>query len=872
MYIDNTITTEFTGYYDSEDEVYVYPSARQNFLIANGIPSDYSALSSFPQYLSAADGDFAADGISFNWSAGDSTDIKVGSATSASMSGTILNERGYLDNYVFASLCQAWIGVVVSETDVTIPEGASAYISHNGHTYYAIGDEGYLDGTALGFSGTGGQIVSITNIYDEDNTGGDTPMFWDEDGGCWYYVDSDHVVAPAQPGWRYTTSGGNAFQIDKYSQHPQSIVTGSYIVNRSITITTWDIERGKTLGWRYVPMGIFDMSSVSVTGTAYQFEVYDRMTALDADATDWLNTMRSSFQSGTVEDFVMELETAVGLPSSYWGGTSTPNYDVDATFIVSALYEWYTPVTYRQIIEWVGEFCGLNARMSRTGRLEFYQYKTSSSLPTITPDVIVSQSREVSRYTIPQITRLVWYNTIGQAITSGTDGSTYTVTGNPLAEYVTDSQTAIDNILEDSLDNIPVYNSASLTDACADPRVDIGDILTVTRADGTTYLAPIMQYTLTWRGNCVAEYTATGNQTREALTGEGYEANTAQKLASEKVDKAGDTMTGSLVHDYGGTRKSTITDTLQRVENASNSAQNTTQYYNGVVTTDGTNSVSVTPSGVSRNGTAYVLASRTINGKALTSDITLTASDVSAVAKAGDTMTGQLKTSFNESVAMGSYGATATTVPNLAAELRYSSGCAGSANIGTAYTLSGVTIATGWYNFLYMPHRSGGINGTASGDNCNYGTILLAGMTVGDVMYRIRINGGSITECRRICDSSTTGARVTGSATVSLASGTTLTQITSFTLSPGTWHISLGLSFASNATGRRQGNLSTTSGGSAVVTALACNANATNGTQTLMNWGYDITITASTTYYLNAYQNSGSALSTSGYYSAVRII
>ncbi len=113
------------------------------------------------------------------------------------------------------------------------------------------------------------------------------------------------------------------------------------------------------------------------------------------------------------------------------------------------------------------------------------------------------------------------------------------------------------------------------------------------------------------------------------------------------------------------------------------------------------------------------------------------------VLKAGDTMTGQLKTSFKESVAMGSYGATSGTIPNLINELRYSSGCCGSFALSTAYTLSGYTIGTGWYNFFYIPHRSGGKNGAADSDNCNYGTLILFGMTVNGA-WRIRYSSSGI--------------------------------------------------------------------------------------------------------------------------------
>lgn len=115
----------------------------------------------------------------------------------------------------------------------------------------------------------------------------------------------------------------------------------------------------------------------------------------------------------------------------------------------------------------------------------------------------------------------------------------------------------------------------------------------------------------------------------------------------------------------------------------------------------------------------------------------------------GATMTGQLKTSFKESVAMGSFAASSTTVPNLCDELRYSSGCCGSVSIGTKYTGSPSTINTGWYNFLWIPHRSGGVNGAASGDNCNYGRLILRGMTV-DGEYEIRYASSGISYCREI--------------------------------------------------------------------------------------------------------------------------
>jgi hypothetical protein len=101
-------------------------------------------------------------------------------------------------------------------------------------------------------------------------------------------------------------------------------------------------------------------------------------------------------------------------------------------------------------------------------------------------------------------------------------------------------------------------------------------------------------------------------------------------------------------------------------------------------------------------------------------------------------------------VATGSYAPTANTVPNLCTELRYSSGAMGSVSINTEYTKDGVTIPTGWYNFMWIPHRSGGNSGAASGDNCDYGVLYLTAMTMSSSFYLIRFSSGSITEVKNV--------------------------------------------------------------------------------------------------------------------------
>jgi len=127
-------------------------------------------------------------------------------------------------------------------------------------------------------------------------------------------------------------------------------------------------------------------------------------------------------------------------------------------------------------------------------------------------------------------------------------------------------------------------------------------------------------------------------------------------------------------------------------------------------------------------------------------------------------VTGQICTSFKNSIAMGSLVASSKTVPDLCEELRYSNGCAGSANITTAYALSGnSTIYAGWYNFLWIPHRSGGNNGESSGDNCNYGSLLLSSMNSQETCFLLKYVNSAITKVVNIVKDTTYSVATTSS-------------------------------------------------------------------------------------------------------------
>lgn len=117
------------------------------------------------------------------------------------------------------------------------------------------------------------------------------------------------------------------------------------------------------------------------------------------------------------------------------------------------------------------------------------------------------------------------------------------------------------------------------------------------------------------------------------------------------------------------------------------------------------------------------------------------------------------------------------------------------------------------------------------------------------------------------------GTRVHSNSSTSLSSGTTLQELDNFTLTKGLWMTTVTVRYASNATGRRSANISNTSGGSAYNVRWGDTNTAVSGAYTYLHMASTLEVTAaSATFYINGYQNSGSALSTDVAWDAVRII
>ena len=470
MYNDGVITNEFTGYYDAEEGEYISPSGHQNLLIK------------FPTfYLSADDGDISDSGVTISSETGEAEDITIGNAPAKVLTATMLNPVGLMEGLTWG---EGTVYIGVATATEAYDSDAEVY-AKKGTAEYAIRDTQIVPptGTAISYDGEPTAIV-VSN-----------------DGTAWFYTDTK--------AYYYDGSAvAEATQSDAFTLHKYQNLSGVGILldANGLPLTTW--KDGESNTYTYVPMGVYDFSGVDAHGITFGVEAYDRMTLFDTDATDWVASLDFT-TAKTLSTILSELMTEMGFSGNYSVSASAVNGSLTYTENPITAYA----VTYRQILRWIAEAMGCNARMSRTGGVELYTFD-STSVQTITPYTIISNTRTKARYTVPQITEVVCYDTLGMNYASGSEGVPYYIAANPFLTGLDTSVTPLTNICT-LLRGVPVYYPSAIGQMYADPRLDTGDFVTIQTTDGTTaYVVPVMRQTLHWGGVCEATLVASGNQTR----------------------------------------------------------------------------------------------------------------------------------------------------------------------------------------------------------------------------------------------------------------------------------------------------------------------------------------------------------------------
>ena len=490
MYNDGVITTEFTGYYDAEEGEFVSPSAHQNLIIK------------FPTfYLSADDGDITDSGVTITSETGDAEDITIGNAPAKVLTASMLNPNGLMESLTWGE-GTVYIGVA---TDVEAYESTA---------------EVYAKKDTAEYTFTASQIVPPTGTAISYN-GEPTAIVVSNDGTAWFYTDTKAYYYNGSVVTEATQS--DAFVLHKYQNASQR---GILMDANGLPSTTW--ANGENNTYTYVPMGVYDFSNVDAFGITFGVEAYDRMTLFDADATDWAASLDFA-TAKTLSGILSELMTEMGFSGNYTVSASAVNTGLAYTENPITAYA----VTYRQILRWIAEAMGCNARMGRTGGVELYAFD-STSQETITPYTIISNTRTKARYTVPQITEVVCYDTLGYNYASGSEGVPYYISANPFLTGLDTSVTPLTNICT-LLRGVPVYYPSAIGQMYADPRLDTGDFVTIDTTDGTTaYVVPVMRQTLHWSGVCEASLVASGNQQR-AVPSDLIDNNLATTVNGRKI-------------------------------------------------------------------------------------------------------------------------------------------------------------------------------------------------------------------------------------------------------------------------------------------------------------------------------------------------
>lgn len=796
MYNDGVITNEFTGYYDAEEGEYISPSGHQNLLIK------------FPTfYLSADDGDIADSGVTISSETGGAEDITIGNAPAKVLTATMLNPVGLMEGLTWGE-GTVYIGVV---TDVEAYESDAEVYAKKGTAEYAITDTQIVPptGTAIGYQGDPAAIVVS------------------DDGTAWFYTDTNAYYYDGTAVAEATQS--DAFTLHKYQNASQR---GILLDANGLPSTTW--ADGESNTYTYVPMGVFDFSGVDAFGITFGVEAYDRMTLFDDDATDWVASLDFT-TSKTLSTILSELMTEMGF-----GG----NYTVSASAVNTGLTYSENPitayaVTYRQILRWIAEVMGCSARMSRTGGVELLAWD-STSQETITPYTIIGNTRTKARYTVPQITEVVCYDTLGMNYASGSEGVPYYISANPFLTGLDTSVAPLTNICT-LLRGIPVYYPSVIGQMYADPRLDTGDFVTLQTTDGTTpYAVPVMRQTLHWGGVCEATLVASGNQQRA--------------VPSDLIDNnLSTTVNGRKILEGVDAKRITVLDEQENV------------LFNADTETDEVNIAGFT---VTDNGLDYTLTEPSGDG-----------------VLAGHTNTALIHVGTDgveRSVDAWEVFEDDSDDPpvEVAGEVLYSEVLGGDSTANTGFHAHYEVVDTGALGYptytadSYLRAESLQFNYDMPGEVTTTNLVNADGMVtqmnnaIGRYGTRVYLSDGTYTKTITASGPTPTS----GYAQVSVPTGTAYHTVTSFDLEPGTYLIQVHFAFNTNGNNKRVGIVSYSRDSAAQISgAFRADSVAVPGINTYLNICGMVKPNTTTTFYLNAMQDSGSALTTFASWSYVRL-
>lgn len=467
--------------------------------------------------------DITEDGAIFSQYFNVTEDLTYGDCPSDTLSFSVLS-RGCLSKYNFGK-ARTYLGVQTNITPFQYGqiggEDIISYLEVNGNVYCSTFRTLYRNNTVISNIGDNFSIIS--------------------DGTYVYAVRADYCTIITDATGASTRYEMNPFLVRKLLDEPKCAV----FYESGLTAEAWDGEYKYT--FEYVPMGVYN---VMKPRTAFWDvitiqDAHDDMSKFDKDASACLSQLR---YPKTIGDIYKAVCDYAGVQ---YDASMFDNYVI--TYNTSPFTD--EQCSLRDVLGWIAEKARRVAKFDRTGVLRLLSISTTVQEALDAHDVQQNEYSIATFETAP-VTGAIVQLPNGSTLTYVDPANPYVINNNPFI-------TSLSVSAQQAYLAIPTYTPMELRVLEADPSIDVGDFFTVnlsvdevslitngfsetySTGSGTDIIAYAVTPNLTksilmhreiqFLGGIMAEYSATGNENREAPSAEGKQSS-SNSISSGRVE------------------------------------------------------------------------------------------------------------------------------------------------------------------------------------------------------------------------------------------------------------------------------------------------------------------------------------------------
>lgn len=324
-------------------------SASDEFHTAVQDGNEQKALLIFSDCVFTDDDISVENGIEFRDYFNTEEDLAIGQATSNEISFSLFNDDRLLNNYTFGEFV-ATIGVLLGEN--TYQQYGQAMVT----TQYAT----YIGNSSYPYVLRGGTALSSQPSFAVQS-------FLAYDGKVWCFSGTGKFcVYNDKTGENITSS----CSLNSFMKNKSKSWNGRGIFYNKTSRILFVYEGGTRKRYEFVPLGTFtadrpdspDVNLIDMT-------CYDIMQKFDIDMPS-ASELGMSYPS-TISNLFVKMCDYLGV--SYKSSTF-----INSTAIIQSEPADFESVTMREVLKWIAEAAGSNARFNRDGKLELAWLQTTS--------------------------------------------------------------------------------------------------------------------------------------------------------------------------------------------------------------------------------------------------------------------------------------------------------------------------------------------------------------------------------------------------------------------------------------------------------------------------------------------------------------